>query len=565
MCDTLVIVGSDGVLFAKNSGRDPNEAQLLDWQPRQSHPPGSTVRCTWIEIDQVAQTNAVLLSRPFWMWGAEMGANEHGVVIGNEAVFTREPYAKVGLTGMDLLRLALERSGSAAAGVESIVALLERHGQGGGCGLEKPAASYHNSFIVADRVEAYVVETAGAKWAVEAVSGAAFHQQRPHDPRLRRERRPVAHSLLALPAAARDHRVRRPRRPASERPHGGAARSRNRWAGSGLFADHRCARGTVHARRRHRRGVPDRGVVGRGPRSGRRPALGHRDRGTVHRPLQAGARGRASRSRARADGSVRSPLPLVAPRAPAPPRPDGPRAVGTPVHAPNATRWRRSGSSIRPSPRRRSPMPTGCWRAGPLRSSNPRAATHGHPGRAGTGVCATVRPVFPTRPTRRRSARDDPRSALRHPCRHHECVRGARQPRQGRGVRRARARSRHGRTPRRALPRRVRRTLAATTATATAGCSTSAIAIHRWLPRCATRLDALDIGNHHLVSGWRAELAARLAASTDGLLPGVVFGVGGGEANDLAIKLARADTGRVGVVSAVGGYHGHTGLGARRR
>lgn len=73
-------------------------------------------------------------------------------------------------------------------------------------------------------------------------------------------------------------------------------------------------------------------------------------------------------------------------------------------------------------------------------------------------------------------------------------------------------------------------------------------------------LDHLDIGNHHLVSGWRAELAQRLAASTGGLLTGVVFGVGGGEASDLAIKVARAHTGRTGVISAVGGYHGHTGL-----
>lgn len=73
-------------------------------------------------------------------------------------------------------------------------------------------------------------------------------------------------------------------------------------------------------------------------------------------------------------------------------------------------------------------------------------------------------------------------------------------------------------------------------------------------------LDALDIGNHHLVSGWRALLAERLAATTDGLLPGVVFGVAGGEAVDLALKVARAHTGRTGIVSAVGGYHGHTGL-----
>ncbi len=73
-------------------------------------------------------------------------------------------------------------------------------------------------------------------------------------------------------------------------------------------------------------------------------------------------------------------------------------------------------------------------------------------------------------------------------------------------------------------------------------------------------LDEVDIGNHHLVSPYRARLASRLADTTDGALPGVVFGVGGGEANDLAIKLSRAVTGRQGIVSAQGGYHGHTGL-----
>lgn len=73
-------------------------------------------------------------------------------------------------------------------------------------------------------------------------------------------------------------------------------------------------------------------------------------------------------------------------------------------------------------------------------------------------------------------------------------------------------------------------------------------------------LEARDIGNHHLVSGWRAQLAERLAASTDGQLPGVVFGVSGGESMDLALKLARGVTNRQKIVSALGGYHGHTGL-----
>ncbi len=73
-------------------------------------------------------------------------------------------------------------------------------------------------------------------------------------------------------------------------------------------------------------------------------------------------------------------------------------------------------------------------------------------------------------------------------------------------------------------------------------------------------LATADIGNHHLPAPGRAELAARLSATTAGRLPGVVFGVSGGEAVDLAIKLARWKTGRTRVVSASGGYHGHTGL-----
>ncbi len=73
-------------------------------------------------------------------------------------------------------------------------------------------------------------------------------------------------------------------------------------------------------------------------------------------------------------------------------------------------------------------------------------------------------------------------------------------------------------------------------------------------------LEHLDVGNHHLVSGWRARLAERLCVSAGPSFAGAVFGVSGGESVDLAIKLARGITGRRRVVSAVGGYHGHTGL-----
>jgi len=73
-------------------------------------------------------------------------------------------------------------------------------------------------------------------------------------------------------------------------------------------------------------------------------------------------------------------------------------------------------------------------------------------------------------------------------------------------------------------------------------------------------LQEYDIGNHHLISANRASLAQVLAQLTPGNLSYTVFGVGGGEAIDLAIKVARGYTGRSKVISAKGGYHGHTGL-----
>ena len=173
MCDTMVSLTEDGPLFAKNSDRDANEAQVLRWYPAVDHAPGARVRCTWAEIDQVPHTHAVLVSQPWWMWGAEMGANEHGVVIGNEAVFTRRAGGSADgtLLGMDLLRLALERAATAEDAVLTIVDLLERHGQGGSCSVEHPRFRYDNSFLVADRERAIVLETAGRRWATEHVSG----------------------------------------------------------------------------------------------------------------------------------------------------------------------------------------------------------------------------------------------------------------------------------------------------------------------------------------------------------------------------------------------------------
>ncbi len=98
-----------------------------------------------------------------------MGTNEHGLVIGNTAVYTKVPYQTgPGLLGMDLLRLTLERSTTSREALEVLTNLLETHGQGGNCGFRK-AFTYHNSFLIADATSAWVLETAGSHWIAREV------------------------------------------------------------------------------------------------------------------------------------------------------------------------------------------------------------------------------------------------------------------------------------------------------------------------------------------------------------------------------------------------------------
>ncbi|CAO2597040.1 Scrn3 [Lemmus lemmus] len=173
-CDTFVALPpatvGNRVIFGKNSDRLFDEVQEVIYFPAAAHNDlGKRLKCTYIEIDQVPETYAVVLSRPAWLWGAEMGANEHGVCIGNEAVWGREAISKEeALLGMDLVRLGLERADTAEKALDVIVDLLEKYGQGGNC-AEGEEFSYYNSFLIADRNEAWILETSGKYWAAEKV------------------------------------------------------------------------------------------------------------------------------------------------------------------------------------------------------------------------------------------------------------------------------------------------------------------------------------------------------------------------------------------------------------
>jgi secernin len=173
VCDTLCIVTPTGTLFAKNSDRPPQEAQVAEsYEPRV---PGGTIATQYLTLPDPG-SYALLGSRPEWLWGFEHGVNEHRVAIGNEKVWTVDDAKSLppAFLGMDLVRLALERARSADDALEHLTALLEAHGQGGS-GEHDHFEPYFSSFLIADPRSGWVVETSGRTWAARPVGrGAAI-------------------------------------------------------------------------------------------------------------------------------------------------------------------------------------------------------------------------------------------------------------------------------------------------------------------------------------------------------------------------------------------------------
>lgn len=186
MCDTFVALADtsalDSVILAKNSDRPAFDCQPLAYHEGQTYGKGEKIELAYVTIDQAEKTYTSFGSSPYWCWGYEEGMNEFGVTIGNEAVYTKDltenteaekagnPVDK-GILGMELLRLGLERGKTAAEALEVMTALIEQYGQwGSGVPMSNTVdGSYNNSYIIADKKEAYILETAGKRWAARRV------------------------------------------------------------------------------------------------------------------------------------------------------------------------------------------------------------------------------------------------------------------------------------------------------------------------------------------------------------------------------------------------------------
>lgn len=171
MCDTFYVKSSKNsggtAFFAKNSDRDSNEPQCMVYIPAGSlSKPG-----TYVTLPPYTVKNDVWLSKPSWIWGAEMGVNSKEVCIGNEATFNKVSAQKTGVLGMDHLRIALEQASSAREALNIIIQNTLRYGQGGNGGFEHPLY-YANSYLIVDRNEGYVLDTVGKYYAFKRLDSS---------------------------------------------------------------------------------------------------------------------------------------------------------------------------------------------------------------------------------------------------------------------------------------------------------------------------------------------------------------------------------------------------------
>ena len=174
MCDTFVALkeatANGSVLLAKSADTEVNEAQHLLKLPRREYSDGALVRVTHLVIPQPRVTYEAVIDKSFWLYGGEIGVNEHGVAVGNEAVFSKLGSDKDGVVLIDLLRLILERCSNRHEAVDLVAHLLSTYGQGGNCEL-RGNSHFDGSFIVSDQDGAVIIETAGKEWATREIKG----------------------------------------------------------------------------------------------------------------------------------------------------------------------------------------------------------------------------------------------------------------------------------------------------------------------------------------------------------------------------------------------------------
>ncbi|MEE8428978.1 MAG: C69 family dipeptidase [Gammaproteobacteria bacterium] len=173
MFNTLIIPGSQNsdraTYFAKNSNRETGECQMVVVLPPVENDPATRLRCTHTKIPQESNRHGIILCKPWWTWGGEMGVNDKGVVIGTAQMRTKDVEQGESLLALDLVRLGLERGNSAEDALDVLVSMLHLHGQAGSNSRVSENRRYNSAFLIADHAHAWLLETAGRHWVARKV------------------------------------------------------------------------------------------------------------------------------------------------------------------------------------------------------------------------------------------------------------------------------------------------------------------------------------------------------------------------------------------------------------
>jgi dipeptidase len=160
------------LVFGQNVDREPNEPQIL-FRATKKKNKEKFLKLTYLEIPQSKSTNEIILSKSAQLWGAEMGVNEFGLTIGITKALCKsaKSFKENGITGPELVRLALERCKSSEQALELITNYLEEFGQSSDSGCIKMENYHFSNFVIADSNKAYYVETFASHWVALKIQG----------------------------------------------------------------------------------------------------------------------------------------------------------------------------------------------------------------------------------------------------------------------------------------------------------------------------------------------------------------------------------------------------------
>jgi len=144
MCDTVVSLRAsenESSFFGKNSDREPGELQFIDvsvdpqkefeeksfYEKLSKYTEGPLVTLRKI-FNKFEHPYKAILSRPVWMWGAEMGVNEKGLTIGNMKNLLRSHLSDSGVPGKSMSSICVHARGIVKS--ETTASMIVEYGKG---------------------------------------------------------------------------------------------------------------------------------------------------------------------------------------------------------------------------------------------------------------------------------------------------------------------------------------------------------------------------------------------------------------------------------------------------